>query len=94
MPNNVRTQLEKTIEMKTVTQKFAQILRFRMDDLNNRLEQYVRMGFPEDIAQTYYSNYLTPCNGIISDLSRNMEREHVEFLDSIIVELKKITEIQ
>lgn len=86
---NVEVQLQKAIEMKGTVQEFAAILTQRMNELNDMLDYYVRSGFPEDIAKTYYINYYTPDNDIISDLSKKMMSKHVEFLDNVIVDLKR-----
>lgn len=94
MANNVRVQLEKAIEMKDVTQKFAILVNRRMQDLSDILEHYVRYGFPEDVAQTYYANYITPDQRVLAELSERMKNEHVAFLDDVINELKGIVELQ
>lgn len=87
--NDVQVQLQKAIEMKSTVEEFAAILTQRMEDLADRLEHFVRAGFPSDIARTYYCNYYTPDNEIISDLSRKMLTEHVDFLDGVIEDLTK-----
>lgn len=92
--NNVETQLQKAIEMKGTVQEFAAILTQKMSDLSDTLEYYVRAGFPEDIARTYYSNYYTPDNEIVTDLSRKMLTEHVEFLNNVIADLTRARDRQ
>lgn len=91
---NVQVQLQKAIEMKGTVQEFAAILTQRMSYLNDMLDYFVRGGFPEDIAKTYYINYYTPDNDIISDLSRKMLSDHVDFLDRVINNLKKAADRQ
>ena len=86
---NVQVQLQKAMEMKGTVQEFAAIIIQRMDTLNDMLENFVRGGFPEDIARTYYHNYYTPDYGIISDLNRKMLSDHVDFLDRVIADLKR-----
>ena len=87
--NNVETQLQKAIEMKGTVQEFAAVLRQRMSDLYNTLQNSVRAGFPSDIADTYTANYYAPDNEIIEELSRKMLTEHVEFLDNVIADLDR-----
>lgn len=86
--NNVRTQLQRAIEMRETAIQFAALLQVRMDDLEDTLESNVQMGFPEDIAQTYYQNYLLPDRSIINDLSEDMRTRHVQFLDKVIADLE------
>ena len=87
--NNVETQLQKAIEMKGTVQEFAAVLRQRMSDLYNTLQNSVRAGFPSDIADTYTANYYAPDNEIIEELSRKMLTEHVELLDNVIADLDR-----
>ena len=85
--NSVEVQLQKAIEMKGTVQEFAAILTQRMNDLSDMLEHFVRAGFPSDIARTYHARYYTPDNQIVSELSRKMLTEHVDFLDDVIADL-------
>lgn len=87
--NNVETQLQEAIEMKGTVQEFAAILTDRMSNLYEQLQYYVRAGFPSDIADTYTTNYFAPDNEIITELSRKMLTEHVEFLDNVIADLTR-----
>ena len=87
MENSVEVQLQKAIEMKGTVQEFAAILNQRMSDLREKLEYYVRVGFPRDIKDTYLVRYYAPDNAIISDLSSKMLSEHVDFLDKVISDL-------
>ena len=94
MANSVEVQLQKAIEMKETVINFAAILRSRMDDLSDMLDYFVRAGFPEDIARTYYNRYYSPDNLIIQDLSKKMLSDHVEFLDKVIDNLTKARDRQ
>ncbi len=87
MANNVRTQLQKAIEMKEKVQEFAAILTQKMDDLEEQLYQSVRAGFPEDIASTYHGGYYVPDRSIIDDLHKDMLTRHVHFLEDVIADL-------
>lgn len=92
--NNVETQLQKAIEMKGTVEEFAGILTERMSNLYDQLQYYVRAGFPEDIAGTYTANYYAPDNEIITELSRKMLTEHVDFLDNVIADLTRARDRQ
>ena len=87
--NNVETQLQKAIEMKEMVQEFAMKLTQQMSNLNDDIDEYIRMGFPEDIAEKYRYNYFNPDNEIISVLSQEMLNEHIEFLDKVIAILER-----
>ncbi len=92
--NSVEVQLQKAIEMKGSVQEFAAILTQRMKDLNDMLDYFVRAGFPSDIAKTYHARYYTPDNQIVSELSRKMLSEHVDFLDNVISDLTRARDRQ
>lgn len=87
--NNVEIQLQKAIEMRKMVQEFAEKLTQQMSNLNDEIDNYVRMGFPEDIAQKYRYYYFIPDNEIISQLSQEMLKEHIAFLDNVIVILER-----
>lgn len=87
--NNVQTQLLRAQSMKDKVLAFAPELTARMEELENTLYQSVQAGFPEDIAQTYYSGYYTPDRETIDDLSNDMLSRHVDFLDRVIANLSK-----
>lgn len=90
--NNVEIQLQKAIEMREMVQEFAEKLTQQMSDLNDEIDNFVRMGFPEDIAQKYRYYYFIPDNEIISQLSQEILNDHMAFLDKVIAILKKIVE--
>lgn len=85
--NNVGVQLQKAQEMKAKVEEFSQILTQRMGEVEDNLENYVRAGFPEDIAATYHGGYYVPDRSIIDDLSKDMRTMHVDFLDRVIRDL-------
>lgn len=87
MANNLEIQRQKAIEMKGKVQEFAAILKHRMDNLEDTLEQSVRAGFPEDIAATYHGRYFTPDKNIIDALQIDMLDRHVNYLDRLIADL-------
>ena len=89
MENSVEVQLQKAIEMKGTVQEFAAILTQRMNDYSDKLEYFVRAGFPRDIKDHYHARYYIPDNEIVSELSKKMLSEHVEFLDNVISDLTK-----
>lgn len=92
--NDVGIQLQKAIEMKETVKEFAATLKQRMSDLSDMLDHFVRAGFPEDIARTYYARYYTPDNQIINDLSSKMLSDHVDFLDNVISDLTQARDRQ
>jgi len=92
--NNVEVQLQKAIEMRAKVIEFSGILTERMTDLSDRLSYYVREGFPDDIEQTYRCNYYDPDNEIITDLSKRMMTDHVDFLDKVIERLRRAKDRQ
>ncbi len=87
--NNVQTQLQKAIEMRETIIKFVDILNNRMQEYDDSLKYYVRMGFPVDISETYRINYFDPDYEIIRDLSSRMQREHIDYIDKAINALRK-----
>ena len=88
MANSVEIQLQKAIEMKEKTQEFSRILTRTMEELESMLEQFVRAGFPEDIAGTYYGGYYMPDRNIVDTLSNDIQTRHVDFLNRVIDDLK------
>ena len=94
METNVQVELQQAIAMKGRVEAFAITLRKRMNDLNGMIDQFVRAGFPSDIARTYRAKYFSPDNQIISDLSRKMGEDHVAFLKGVISDLKGATDLQ
>lgn len=94
MANNVQIQLQKAIEMKDTVKSFAKILTQRMNDLEETLSQYVKAGFPEDIAANYYNYYYSPDRAIIDDLSKDMLNRHVDYLDKVIAELTEAVNLK
>ena len=87
--NDVGVQLQKAQEMKAKVEEFSQILTQRMGEVEDKLEYYVRAGFPEDIASTYYGRYYVPDRSVIDDLSKDMRTRHVDFLNRVIEDLTK-----
>ena len=84
MANNVEIQWRKACEMRDKVQVFERRLTYNMRTLDEMLIDYVRCGFPEDIARKYYQNYYTPENQTIEEVSQDMRQRHVDFLDRVI----------
>ena len=87
MANNVHIQLQKAERMKETIRVFSINLTSNMNELKRKLNDYVNMGFPEDIAETYYERYYLPENKTIENLSTDMLNNHRAFLDRVIEHL-------
>ena len=88
--NSIEVQLQKAIEMKEKVQDFAKNLQLRMDSIRNTLDEYIRAGFPVDIADHYRSIYYEPDRESINGLCQSMLNEHVEYLEGLIKVFIKI----
>lgn len=87
MANSVEIQWQKAIEMKAKVEEFEKMLYHKMRTLEDMLDSYVRMGFPEDIASKYHCVYFSQEQQVINDVRHRMSKDHVEFLDKVITDL-------
>jgi hypothetical protein len=87
--NDLRVQLQRAMEMKEKIQDFTKELDRQMYGLDEKLTEYVKQGFPVDLASMYRSKYYTPDKERIDSLCSMMNKAHVEYWDDIIAGLRK-----
>ncbi|MBR2015513.1 MAG: hypothetical protein IJ998_08885 [Alistipes sp.] len=90
--NNVKTQLERAIDMRERIFNFSTMVESTGVNLIQDLEYWVKMGFPEDIAQHYYHRYLKDDIEKMNQIVIEMKNRHSKFVDEIIEKFKQTVE--
>lgn len=87
--NEILEQLRRSIEMRQQILDYAHDLDAKMNCLDDTLTEYVRQGFPSDLAAAYQKSCYNPDKQTINDLCATMTKGHVAYWDGIIALLRE-----
>ncbi|MBR3697996.1 MAG: hypothetical protein IKM85_00580 [Bacteroidales bacterium] len=90
---SLEEQIKRLREMKTILDVFQMRLTNRMNDVENMLNELVRMSFPIEIADKYRYRYLYDDKAIVEELAKSIRIEQFDYIDKKIQKLIETSEI-
>lgn len=90
---SLEEQIKRLREMKTILDVFQMRMTNRMNDVENMLNELVRMSFPIEIADKYRYRYLYDDKAIVEALAKNIRDEQFDYIDKKIQKLIETSEI-
>ena len=79
--------------MRNILDVFQMRLTNRMNNVENMLDDLVRMSFPIEIADKYRYRYLYDDKAIIEELAKSIQDEQFDYIDKKIKKLIETSEI-
>lgn len=90
---SLEEQIKRLREMKTILDVFQMRLTNKMNDVENMLNELVRMSFPIEIADKYRYRYLYDDKAIVEELAKSIRIEQFDYIDKKIQKLIETSEI-
>lgn len=88
------TQKQKMLEMRSFLGDFCVLLNGRIDGLKDKLEQFVKQGFPSDIAMYYLQSYYMPEKQEIDNLIQTVQTAHYGYIDEVVADIDEAMNIK
>lgn len=90
---SIEEQIKRLREMRNILDVFQMRLTNRMNNVENMLDDLVRMSFPIEIADKYRYRYLYDDKAIIEELAKSIQDEQFDYIDKKIKKLIETSEI-